>query len=144
MKHSDYRASLEHDPHYIKGKKGLKTKFALGDAILRARLDHGWSQAELAKRVGTKQANISRIEAGTTNPTLDLIHRLLEALDVNIRFTPAREAQSIALYGQVYNDYIGIPVEWPSKSTVASIAINRTYTGYQTAPKTEVLNEKRH
>lgn len=144
MKHSDYRASLEHDPLYIKGLKAFKTKFALSDAVLKARMDHNWSQAELAKRVGTRQANISRIEAGNANPTLDLVHRLLDVLDVNILFTPAREARAIAICDQVYNDYSGIPVDWPSKSTKTSTAINRTFTGYQTAPKAEVLNVKQH
>jgi len=140
MKHSDYLASLEHDPLFQKGLKSFRLKFALSDAVLKARLDHNWSQAELAKRVGTRQANISRIEAGNANPTLDLIHRLVEVLDINIIFAPGGEARASAIWDQVYNDYSGIPVDWSSRSTKTSIAVTRNFAGYQIAPKTDGLN----
>lgn len=48
---------------------------------LRARL--GWSQAELAARVGVGQATISRVEKGQTLPDAYLIRRLAEAFDMH-------------------------------------------------------------
>ena len=89
MKYTDYRRQIEQDPEYRAGKNALKIYFALGDAVLRARITRGWSQAELAEKVGTKQANISRIEAGIANPTLSLIQKLTDVLQLNVLFTPA-------------------------------------------------------
>ena len=88
MKHTDYVNEIEKDPQYRLGKEALKARFALGDAVLRARIERGWSQTELAARVGTKQANISRIEAGLANPTLDLIQKIIRVLELGIEFPP--------------------------------------------------------
>jgi len=142
MKHSDYRASLEHDPLYIKGLKAFKTKFALSDAVLKARMDHNWSQAELAKRVGTRQANISRIEAGTSNPTLDLVHRLLEALNLTIIIAPVIESTSVAMSTNQYYDFDGKTVDWPSAVRATSTADNRIDEGNSTVIMMDVINDK--
>jgi transcriptional regulator with XRE-family HTH domain len=117
MKHSDYRDSIKNDPQYQEGLNEYKTRFALGDAILNARMDRGWSQEILAKRVGTKQANISRIEAGTANPTLDLIHRLLDALGLSICIVPA-----IASTAQ---ESVFQELEEPYKSFIEGLMINQ-------------------
>jgi len=86
MKYSDYKKTLDQDPEYQTAKAELKLKFDLGNAVLRARLKRGWSQTELARRVGTKQANISRIEAGLGNPTLELIQKVSKVLGLEIKF----------------------------------------------------------
>jgi ribosome-binding protein aMBF1 (putative translation factor) len=88
MKHSDYKHQIEKDPEYIKAMGLMKLRFDLGDTIIRGRTRNGWAQSELARIVGTKQANISRIEAGLANPTIDLVHRLMQALDIEIQFAP--------------------------------------------------------
>jgi transcriptional regulator with XRE-family HTH domain len=51
-------------------------------ALVRARIAAGLSQAALAKRVGTGQAVISRIETGAVSPTLDMLTRIARALDL--------------------------------------------------------------
>jgi len=86
MKWEDYRQDLEGEAEFRQAQQELKLHFALGDAILHARLAKGWSQSELARRAGTKQANISRIEAGLGNPTLSLIQRLCEILELEMNF----------------------------------------------------------
>ena len=86
MKYSDYKKQLEHDPEYLAAKEELRLAFDFGNAVLRARLKRGWSQTNLARQVGTKQANISRIEAGLANPTLELIRKVCKALDLEIEF----------------------------------------------------------
>lgn len=42
------------------------------------------SQVELAESVGVKQATISRIEKGVNKPSLDVIDKIAEALNVTI------------------------------------------------------------
>jgi transcriptional regulator with XRE-family HTH domain len=51
-----------------------------GDLILRHRQRLGLSQRSLARRAGTTQAAVSRIERGLTTPTWDTVQALLLAL----------------------------------------------------------------
>jgi len=51
-------------------------------ALLReARTRAGLSQRQLAKRAGTAQSVVARIEGGQTSPTWDTLERLLAAAD---------------------------------------------------------------
>ena len=54
------------------------------------RITAGMTQAELAEKVGTRQPNIARLEAGKHEPTLDLLRRVAEALGyrLDVRFVP--------------------------------------------------------
>jgi len=116
MKHSDYLKKLKQDSKYISTHNEYKSRFELGAAIVRARISKGWSQAELAKQAGTKQANISRIEDASANPTLKTIHKILSALDINIHFAPT-SSKSITTYKTVHFHAAstGIPVpNWPT------------------------------
>ena len=55
-------------------------------ALLRqARTRAGLSQRALARRAGTAQSVIARIEQGITSPTWDTLERLLEAADFEVR-----------------------------------------------------------
>jgi transcriptional regulator with XRE-family HTH domain len=84
MKLSDYRKELQNNPEYLEARKKLRASLVLGNNILRLRLAKGWSQAELAERVGTQQANISRIESGLGNPTFGFLEKLAEALETEL------------------------------------------------------------
>jgi transcriptional regulator with XRE-family HTH domain len=58
-------------------------------ALLReARKRHGLDQAELARRVGTEQPAISRIERDVVSPSLDTLNRLFEAMGETLAITP--------------------------------------------------------
>ena len=87
MKLQDFRTRLEESEEFNDAKKELKLQFALADAVLDARIKKGWTQEELAKAIGTKQANISKIEAGLGNPTLNFISKLTKVLDFNINIS---------------------------------------------------------
>lgn len=54
--------------------------FRCGALVREARLRHGIDQAELARRVGTAQPAISRIERDAVSPTLETLSRLFEAM----------------------------------------------------------------
>jgi transcriptional regulator with XRE-family HTH domain len=85
MNLNDLDKKLQENPEYVEAMNELKLHFELANAVLRARLKKGWSQTELARVVGTKQANISRIEAGLGNPTLALIRKLSRVLGMEVR-----------------------------------------------------------
>ncbi|MGN6276773.1 MAG: helix-turn-helix domain-containing protein [Solirubrobacterales bacterium] len=54
--------------------------FRCGALVRETRLRHGIDQAELARRVGTAQPAISRIERDAVSPTLETLNRLFEAM----------------------------------------------------------------
>ena len=47
-------------------------------AIVDARMSKNLTQKELAERTGINQADISKLENGTRNPTVNLLKRLAE------------------------------------------------------------------
>jgi ribosome-binding protein aMBF1 (putative translation factor) len=55
------------------------------------RLQNGWSQKELAGRVGTSQSYIARLEAGEIDPQVSTLNRLAAALQVS----PAEILQAV-------------------------------------------------
>lgn len=61
----------------------------VADQVRKLRTAMGLSQAELARRVGTTQPMIARLEAGGQPPSLRTLERLAEALDaeVTVRLT---------------------------------------------------------
>ena len=42
------------------------------------------TQAELARRVGTQKSNISRLESGNYNPSLDFLVKVARSLGKNV------------------------------------------------------------
>jgi transcriptional regulator with XRE-family HTH domain len=83
-----------------------------GTLIREARLRHGIDQAELARRVGTAQPAISRIERDVVSPTLETLNRLLEAMGETLSLralnlnapVPGGSNQSIAELRADYRD----------------------------------------
>lgn len=57
-------------------------------AILQLRKKQGLSQAQLAKKIGTKQSNVARMEAGQQNFTTDTLQKIAAAFnsDLKIQF----------------------------------------------------------
>ncbi len=55
----------------------------IGLNIADLRVSRGWTQAELAERLGIAQANLSNIEKGKRDFTVSTLLRLAEALEVN-------------------------------------------------------------
>ncbi len=56
----------------------------LGERIKQLRKETGWSQGELADKVSTDARQISRYENGRINPSLDVLARIAENLNVSI------------------------------------------------------------
>ena len=83
------KADLMKDQAFRREYEKLETEFAIVRAIVEARAKKNISQEELAKRMGTGQAVISRLESANASPSLSLIKRLAEALNlkVELRFT---------------------------------------------------------
>lgn len=52
--------------------------------ILQLRKKKKLSQAQLAKKIGTKQSNIARIEAGQQNFSIDTLEKIAQALNCKL------------------------------------------------------------
>jgi ribosome-binding protein aMBF1 (putative translation factor) len=53
--------------------------------VHRLRTEAGLTQAELAKRMGTTQSAVARMEAGGTRPTLEMLDKLAAAIGAGTR-----------------------------------------------------------
>jgi transcriptional regulator with XRE-family HTH domain len=77
-------------PKYRKAYAALEEEFALASAVIDARSRAGFTQQELARKMGTTQPVVARLESGRTRPSLRTLKRLAEATGSRllIRFEP--------------------------------------------------------
>lgn len=68
-----------------KAYDALDPEFVLVRTLIKKRLAAGLSQSELAKRIGTKQSAISRLESGAYNPTVGMLRKIARALGTDVR-----------------------------------------------------------
>jgi ribosome-binding protein aMBF1 (putative translation factor) len=114
MKLSEYRQNLLANSDFVKSEQELQLQFEFANAVLRARLKKGWSQANLAEATGTKQANISRIESGLANPTLALIQKIVRALEIRVDFSQTHRTPTVTTTSMPLNSTTAIHVpNWP-------------------------------
>lgn len=61
--------------------------------VVEARLAKNLTQKELAERTGINQADISKLENGTRNPSINLLKRIADGMDMvlKIEFLPKQK-----------------------------------------------------
>jgi transcriptional regulator with XRE-family HTH domain len=83
MNFREHKERLLKNPRVRKEYENLGPEFQLAQDLIRARLKKGWTQTELARRVGMQQPNIARLEGGNYDrvslPTLKKVARALGA-----------------------------------------------------------------
>jgi transcriptional regulator with XRE-family HTH domain len=65
---------------------------ALRDRVHELRKEHGWSQADLAAKIGADAGQISRYENGRITPSADALVRLAEVFDVTTDYLLIEDA----------------------------------------------------
>ena len=75
------------DLKFKRAYEDVQPKYAVIRAMLDARIKRGFTQAELAERVGTTQSAIARFESGAGNPTLDFLTKISHILGKRIQVT---------------------------------------------------------
>lgn len=73
------------DPAFRKAWEESEPAYQLSRALIKKRLSQNLSQGELAKRAKTTQAVISRLENMSANPSIGLVQKIAEALDLHLR-----------------------------------------------------------
>jgi len=79
------------DPAFAKAFAEVDAEVRLAVALAEAREHAGLTQAQLARKLRTRQSNISRIEQGSQNITLRTLEKIAHALrcKIDIRLRPA-------------------------------------------------------
>ena len=80
MNFDTYLKEALKDPKIKAEYDKLEPEFAVIEAILEARVKKGMTQEQIAKKVGTKQSAIARLESGNANPTIGFLQKLAQAL----------------------------------------------------------------
>ena len=85
--YKNFKNKLLKDKKVKKAYDELEPEFAIIQKIIEKRLKAGLTQAQLAKKIGTKQSAISRIEQGSYNPSLAFLVKLSKALDAKLKIS---------------------------------------------------------
>lgn len=83
----DHLKGLLKNPKFKKEWEDSEVEYQLGCRLIEARLKKGMSQRDLAKKVGTSQAAISRIESMNGNPSLSFLKRISAALGSKLQIS---------------------------------------------------------
>ena len=84
----DPRNVLEEKTPIVKSLKPLRLEPNVVKQIVNARIEQNITQKELADRIGIKQSNISRLESGNHNPSLEFLRKVATGLgkELHIEF----------------------------------------------------------
>lgn len=92
-KYDDFLAEQLQDEEFKKEYDNLQPEFDVIRAIVDARVSQNLTQKQLAERSGINQADISKLENGTRNPSINLLKRLADGMDMalKIEFIPKQK-----------------------------------------------------
>jgi len=85
IKFSEVKELLMKDEEFKTEYEKLKPRYDIISQIIEARTSQNITQEELALRVGTQKSNISRLESGTYNPSLDFLIKVARCLGKEIQ-----------------------------------------------------------
>ena len=83
-------------PGYQDAYEDSHAEFELARQLIEARTKSGFSQEEIASRMGTSQSAIARLESGNTLPSMRTLSRyaLATNCEISIRLKPLKKAPS--------------------------------------------------
>jgi len=86
-----YLAEQMQDPEFRAEYEALEPELAIVQAMIDARKKSGLTQQQLSARTGIAQGDISKIETGDANPSLNTLKRLATGMNMRLRleFLPA-------------------------------------------------------
>ena len=89
----DFLETQLQDEEFRKEYESMQPEFDVIKAMVAARTSQNLTQKELAERTGIHQADISKLENGTRNPSLNLLKRLAEGMGMvlKVEFIPKQK-----------------------------------------------------
>jgi ribosome-binding protein aMBF1 (putative translation factor) len=73
------------DPEFVREYEALEEEFALAAALIKARADAGLTQEDLARRMGTTQSAVARLEGGKSHPSTTTLAKFAKATGTRLR-----------------------------------------------------------
>ena len=86
------KAEQMQDPVFAEEYERIQPEMDVIRAIVEARTSQNLTQKELAERTGIHQADISKLENGTRNPSVNLLKRLADGMGMTLKieFVPKK------------------------------------------------------
>ena len=75
------------DPEVREEYEALAPQYEIIRAIIKARTEQNMTQKELAQRTGLRQSNISRLESGNYNPSIEFLAKVAKGLGMTLHIT---------------------------------------------------------
>ena len=75
------------DPEVKKEYDRLVPRYAVISEVIAARLKKGLTQKEVAKKLGTKQSAIARLESGSVNPSLEFLQKIAQVMGYKLKIS---------------------------------------------------------
>lgn len=90
----EYKEKRMQDPAFVQAYDEMQPEMNVIRAMIDARTSQNMTQKELSERTGIAQTEISKLENGTRNPSIKLLQRLADGMDMvlNVTFTPKQVA----------------------------------------------------
>ncbi len=85
MTWEEYEKILMKRPGFKEAQEETRLEYEIARALIKARIERGLTQAEIAKKMKTKQSVISRVENARTVPSLSFLKRLAQVLDASLK-----------------------------------------------------------
>ena len=79
-KWEDLEKELLSDPKVKKEYDRLAPRYTIISQLIAARLKRGFTQRDVAEKLGTRQSAIARLEGGNVNPSLEFLQRIAQVM----------------------------------------------------------------
>lgn len=83
--YKEYKKEALKDPALKEAYDALAPEYRLASSLIKARLESKLTQQELAEKAGVTQNTITRLESGTTNPTIGTVNRVAGTLGKELK-----------------------------------------------------------
>ena len=94
--YSEFKMELLEDPEVKAAYDELQPEYDIIQAMVDARKSQNMTQKDLSEATGITQAEISRIENGTRNPSLGMVKRLAAGMGMRLKleFIPVQTSKT--------------------------------------------------
>ena len=89
--YKEYKERVLQDAEVKAEYDALQPEYDIIQAMIAARLEQNITQKELSEKTGITQADISRIENGTRNPSLSMVKKLAQGLGMQLKLEFVQE-----------------------------------------------------
>lgn len=84
-RYDDFKKEMLEDPAVKAEYDALEAEYDIIQAMIDARKELNLTQKQLSERTGITQADISRIENGTRNPSLEMLKKLAKGMGMRLK-----------------------------------------------------------